>query len=125
MDIKKTGIILYTENYEATVEFYKKAFDLPILYKKERLTCLDFNGSYLMIELDDEASLKNKHKESRAKFCVRFNVEDVKKACQKLEENNINYEYYEFDWGQLAKFKDPDGNFVGIRSSKEHEEDIK
>lgn len=124
MEIEKTGIILYTEHYKATVDFYKKIFDLPILYEKERLTCLDFNGSYLMIEIDDDDNIKNKDKESWAKFCVRFNVEDVKKACQKLDKYNISYKYNEFEWGHLAKFKDPDGNFVGIRSSKEHEEDI-
>lgn len=125
MEIKKTGIILYTEHFEATVEFYKKIFDLPILYTKENLVCLDFKESYLMIELDDEQNLKNTNSESRAKFCIRFNVDDVKKACVKLDENAVPYDYYEFDWGKLAKFKDPDGNFVGIRSTKEHEEDIK
>jgi len=58
MNIKKTGVILYTEAYEATVDFYKKIFDLQTLYVKENLTCLDFNGSYLMIELDDGRSGK-------------------------------------------------------------------
>ncbi len=122
MDIKKTGVILYTEAYEATVDFYKKVFDLPTLYVKENLTCLDFNGSYLMIELDDEESLKQE--EGRAKFCIRFNVDDVKAACKQLDKHAVSYDYYETDWGQLAKFRDPDGNFVGIRSAKEHEEDI-
>lgn len=124
MDIDKTGIILYTRNYSETVSFYKDTFGLRELYKKERLTCFDFNGSYLMIELDDDENLVEPDGNGRLKFCVRFNVENVKQACSKLDALNIPYQYYDFDWGQLAKFKDPDGNLIGIRSSKEHLEDI-
>ena len=125
MEIKQTGVILYTEAYEATVDFYKKIFGLSTLYQKENLTCLDFNGSYLMIELDDTESLNKENIDCREKFCLRFNVENVKLACESLDAHSVAYDYYEFDWGQLAKFRDPDGNFVGIKSSKEHEEDIK
>ncbi|MEM6767995.1 MAG: hypothetical protein AAF655_23880 [Bacteroidota bacterium] len=54
MQIDKTGFILYTINYEACLHFYGEILGLPILYKKETLTCFDFHGSYLMVEIDDE-----------------------------------------------------------------------
>ena len=124
MEITTTGIILYTRNYLETVEFYKNIFDLKTLYVKNNLTCLDFNGGYLMIELDDEENLISEDSSSRNKFCVRFNVPNVKSACLKLDQEKIPYAYYENDWGQVAKFTDPDNNQVGIRSAKEHEDDI-
>jgi len=77
-----------------------------------------------MIELDDEENLISEDSSSRNKFCVRFNVPNVKSACLKLDQEKIPYAYYENDWGQVAKFTDPDNNQVGIRSAKEHEDDI-
>jgi len=123
MKIQETGIILYTINYQETVKFYKEIFGLEILYVKEKLTCLKFSDSYLMIELDDEENIRN-NKEGRLKFCMRFNVENVREACKVLDQKNIQYSYNEFEWGTIAKFLDPDGNQVGIRSSKEHDADI-
>jgi len=125
MKIDSTGVILYTEKYEETVAFYKKLFNLDTLYVKEKLTCLSFGTSYLMIELDDAANLNNAKSGCREKFCLRFNVENVKEATTVLKEDNIKFDYYEFDWGQLAKFHDPDGNSIGIRSSKEHRLEVK
>jgi len=122
MKIQKTGIILYTINYPETVKFYKEIFGLETLYVKEKLTCLKFSDSYLMIELDDDENIRN-NKEGRLKFCMRFNVENVKEACTALDQKNIPYSYNEFEWGTIAKFLDPDGNQVGIRSSKEHDAD--
>ncbi len=123
MKIDKTGFILYTEKYPETVKFYKDVFGLKTLYEKEMLTCLDFHGSYLMIELDDEENLEKGNPFGRDRHCLRFNVPDVKKSCKILDQHNIEYQYYEFDWGKLAKFRDPDGNLIGLRSAKEHRED--
>ena len=122
MKIQETGIILYTINYQETVKFYKEIFGLKTLYEKENLTCLKFSDSYLMIEIDDEENILN-DKKGRSKFCMRFNVEDVKEACKTLDINNVPYTYNEFEWGTIAKFLDPDGNQVGLRSAIEHESD--
>ena len=53
-----------------------------------------------------------------------MNVDNVKKACQILEKHNIPYDYKEFTWGAIAKFRDPDGNLIGFRSAIEHRRDI-
>lgn len=120
MQILKTGFILYTINYEACVSFYGKTLGLKVLYSNEMLTCFDFYGSYLMVEIDDETEETNASLPSRDRTCIRLNVQNVKEACEVLDKNSIAYDYGEFDWGTIAKFRDPDGNLIGFRSAKEH-----
>jgi len=125
MQIRQTGFILYTINYKECIHFYEKLLKLKVMYRNEMLTCFDFHGSYLMVEIDDETELTEPSLPSRDRTCIRFNVEDVKKACEILDENSIAYTYNEFDWGTIAKFRDPDENLIGFRSAIEHEEDKK
>ena len=125
MEIIRTGIILYTINYEECVLFYENILGLKVLYRKDTLTCFDFNGSYLMVEIDDETDQKEPSLPNRDRTCIRINVRDVKKACEVLDKNSISYDYYEFDWGTIAKFRDPDGNLIGFRSAGEFEDDMK
>lgn len=124
MKIHKTGFILYTINYKECILFYERQLELKVLYRRESLTCFDFHGSYLMVEIDDETTLTKPSLPDRDRICIRFNVGNVKKACEVLEKNAIPYDYHEFDWGTIAKFRDPDGNLIGFRSAKEHESDI-
>ena len=123
MKIEKTGFILYTINYRACLDFYKNILGLKILYQKETLTCFDFHGSYLMVEIDDETNITQSSPPKRDRTCLRINVENVKEACSNLDEHNIPYNYGEYDWGTVAKFRVPDGNLVAFRSAREHEED--
>jgi len=123
METVKTGFILYTINYNECVSFYKDVLALPVLYKKDELTCFEFFGSYLMVEVDDETDLTSPEIPVRDRTCVRLNVTDVKVACQKLDEQNIPYSYSKHSWGEIAKFRDPDGNLIGFRSAQEHETD--
>jgi len=124
MKIAKTGFILYTINYSDCVNFYQNILGLKILYKKKMLTCFDFHGSYLMVEKDDEIDQTGTTLPKRDKICIRINVEDVKAVCKVLHDHSIKYSYGEYDWGTIAKFRDPDGNLIGFRSAKEHEEDM-
>lgn len=123
MEIAKTGFILYTINYESCVTFYKEKLGLEVLYAKDTLTCFEFGGSYLMVEIDDETTDKHVSIPSRDRVCLRLNVPDVKHACKVLDKHNISYSYGEFEWGAIAKFRDPDMNLIGFRSAKEHESD--
>jgi len=123
MEIEKTGFILYTIKYESCVKFYKDVLSLDILYVKEGLTCFEFGGSYLMVELDDETSDILPSLPLRDRTCIRINVKNVKEACKKLDEHNVDYTYNELEWGTIAKFRDPDGNLIGFRSAQEHETD--
>lgn len=123
MEIIKTGFILYTLNYEACLDFYGKVIGLKILYQKETLTCFDFFGSYLMVEIDDETDQTEVSNPDRDRTCIRMNVANVKSVCDRLDAHSIPYTYGEFEWGTIAKLRDPDGNLVGFRSAKEHELD--
>lgn len=123
MQIEKTGFILYTIHYRKCVDFYRNIIELPILYEKEMLTCFEFGGSYLMVEIDDTTKASIVDTPSRDRVCLRLNVKNVKEACTKLTAHDIPFDYAEFDWGTIAKFRDPDGNLIGFRSAKEHETD--
>jgi len=124
MEIIRTGFILYTIYYEKCVSFYKNILGLKVLYTKASLTCFDFYGSYLMVEIDDETDMKVPPVPSRVRTCIRINVSDVKSACKKLGEQSIPYTYNKFDWGEIAKFRDPDGNLIGFRSDMEFKKDV-
>jgi extradiol dioxygenase family protein len=78
METVKTGFILYTINYDECVSFYKDVLALPVLYKKDELTCFEFFGSYIMVEVDDETDLTSPEIPARDRTCVRLNVTDVK-----------------------------------------------
>jgi len=123
MELQKTGFILYTINYKECVFFYEKILELKVLYRHEMLTCFDFHGSYLMVEIDDETEQTKPTLPGRDRTCIRLNVKDVKKACEILDAHSIPYTYGEFEWGTIAKFRDPDENLIGFRSAKEHEMD--
>lgn len=124
MEIAKFGFILYTINYKECVRFYKDYLQLEVLYTKENLTCFNFKGSYLMVEFDDETKLTSPEKDFRDRTCIRLNVENVKEACKVLDQNKVPYNYQEFNWGTIAKFRDPDHNLIAFRSNKEHLIDI-
>ena len=123
MQIEKTGFILYTIKYDACVNFYENTLGLEVLYRKKALTCFDFLGSYLMVEVDDETDQTEPTLPARDRTCIRINVPNVKEACKLLDASNIPYSYGEFDWGTIAKFRDPDGNLIGFRSTKEFRAD--
>jgi lactoylglutathione lyase len=68
MDIARTGVILNVEKFDKCVTFYKSLFGLKILFEEQygdfRLTCFEFDGSYLMIESDGFAKLKDNRSHS-------------------------------------------------------------
>ena len=118
MIVSESGFILYVINYDDCVEFYKKVLELPILYIKDGITCFDFHGPYLMIERTDEPI--DDPGQRRDRSCLRINVDNVQKWCAALDKHNVPYNYSEFQWGTIAKFRDPDGNLLGFRSAVEH-----
>lgn len=123
MDVVETGFILYTINYKECVEFYRDVLGLKVYYTKKDLTCFDFYGSYLMIEVDDTTSLAEPESDFRDRTCIRINVPNVKESCKNLDKHGVEYNYGEYDWGTIAKFRDPDNNLIGFRSAVEHQRD--
>lgn len=123
MKFDRTGIILYTLAYTECVAFYQDILGLPILFKTDNLTCFEFGGSYLMVELDDEYE-GNEESTARIKTCLRMNVPNVKALADRLTKHNINVDYQDHDWGTVAKFFDPDGNLCAFKDSAKFEKQI-
>ncbi|PFG62293.1 lactoylglutathione lyase [Thioclava sp. ES.031] len=110
------GIILFTENYEACVEFYQTKLGLPFWYEKESLTCLRFGDGYLMIETEGVAS-KGRKTRSENPTALRFNVPDVPAAARLLEAQGISVEVNDYSWGTTGAFLDPDGNICSLKNA--------
>ena len=88
MDTIRHGIILNVENFESCVEFYRKVFNLPLMFEKVegsfKLCCLQYGDGYLMIETEGVASPVEKSiAECPTKF--RFNVPDINEALAHLK----------------------------------------
>lgn len=117
MEIKRTGIVLYTEKYADCVAFCRHAIGLRVLFDNEELTCFDFGGSYLMVEPGGSAHPSGKT-EALNPTCLRLNVADVKLGVTQLQQRGIEVTYREFAWGAVAKFFDPDGNLWALRDER-------
>ena len=119
----KTGIVLYTINYNECVEFYQKILELEKLFNNNALTCFRFGESYLMVEIANE--YKTPESENfRIRTCLRMNVHDVKTIAKKLMSKDVEVDYQEHSWGTVAKFLDPDGNLCAFRDSASFEKQI-
>ena len=123
MEFDRTGIILYTIEYEKCVDFYESMLGLNKIFESKNLTCFEFGQSYLMVELDDEYN-RQKTETERTKTCLRMNVSNVKILAEKLVAKNIKVDYQEHSWGTIAKFVDPDGNLCALKDSKKFEQQI-
>jgi lactoylglutathione lyase len=123
MNFERTGIILYTINYEDCVNFYEKTLELTKMFETEMLTCFEFGNSYLMVEMDDVYN-ETQTQSVRIKACLRMNVSNVKKLANMLSEKNVKVDYQEHSWGTIAKFFDPDGNLCAFKDSEKFEKQI-
>ena len=118
----RTGFILYVQKYPQCVDFYRHMIGLPILFKTPELTCFDFGGSYLMVELDDRP--EPAERTGSPPSCLRFNVPDVRAFADDLEKRGVDIDYQEHSWGTVAKFLDPEGNLCAFKDDESFEKQI-
>jgi lactoylglutathione lyase len=116
--VNRTGHILYVKKYKECVTFYKNMLQLNILFQIKELTCFDFYGTYLMVELEDREEYLNTISTQKTFNCIRINVSNVKDAANELISKNIKVDYREYDWGKIAKFFDPDGNLLEFKDEE-------
>ena len=119
MRYERTGIILFTENYDECVAFYAQVLELTIMFtldnEHSKLTCLDMgSGNYLMIETEGSAVPAGKSLEQNPVW-LRFNVENVEKTAEVLRKKGVKLTVRTEIWGSLADFIDPDGNRCSLR----------
>ena len=123
MNFDRTGIILYTINYQKCVRFYQNILELNVLFKTNTLTCFEFGSAYLMVEIEDE-NLPESCENNRTRMCLRMNVSNVKDIVRILENNHIQVDYQEHEWGTVAKFLDPDGNLCAFKDTGKFERQV-
>ncbi len=113
MNLTRSGIILFTERYEACVDFYRRTLELPVLFSLDdeysTLTCLDLGESYLMIETGGTAFPGGRPIE-QSPVKLRFNVHDFDAAASNLEARSVHVSIRRETWGTVGDFIDPDGN---------------
>ncbi len=118
---KRNGIILCTDRYEASVNFYSRILDLPILFvlnnEHSKLTCLELGGNYLMVEACETASTKNQSC-CENRFCFRFNVDNVETTADELAKRGVKVTVRNEVWGTVGEFWDPDGNRCSLRDER-------
>ena len=123
MNFDRTGIILYTINYQKCVEFYRDILELNVLFKTDTLTCFEFGNAYLMVEIEDGNPSKF-CESNRIRTCLRMNVSNLKSYVNTLKNHHVEVDYQEFDWGTVAKFLDPDGNLCAFKDTDKFERQI-
>ncbi len=121
MQFERTGIILFTHNYDACVSFYTETLGFSVLFSIDegdtQLTCCDFSGAYLMIETGaPKGCLRKTMAQNPTK--LRFNVVDVEKAAEELKAKGIQLDVDIYSWGTIANFTDPDGNLCSLRDQQ-------
>lgn len=119
MEFSRTGVILYTENYDRCVEFYSGVLALPILFALDnphsKLTCCNLGaGNYLMIETEGTAVPAGKSL-GQSPVWLRFNVSDFDASVKQLRNTGVTVTVRREVWGTVADFTDPDGNRCSLR----------
>ena len=125
MKIERTGLILYVVKYDECVVFYKEVLSLKVLFQNDDLTCFDFFGTYLMVEIENRNEFLNSDLGVPENFsCLRMNVANVKEHSDQLKAKGVAVNYQEHTWGTIAKFKDPNGNLIAFKDEKGFEKQI-
>jgi len=115
MKIARTGLILYVKKYDECLAFYGDTLNLDIFFQNDALCCHDFYGTYLMVEKEDRKEYLDSNTEFKNFSCIRMNVENVRALANFLVQKNVEVDYQKHDRGEVAKFKDPDGNLLAFK----------
>ncbi|TCZ69294.1 glyoxalase/bleomycin resistance/dioxygenase family protein [Paenibacillus albiflavus] len=116
MKIKESGIVVFMENYESTVEFYISVLSLPVRERKVGLTILEFGNSYLMIEDKGVASHIEKTR-AQNPTVLRIDVEDFEQTISEMTTRGADIKVHKFNWGTIGVIIDPEGNRIEIKET--------
>lgn len=116
------AITLFTEDLQATKQFYKHVFELPVEYEDANSTVFKFGETLINLlsiteadELVKPAKVAGPVVGARAVFTIH--VEDVDAMCAKLIARGVSLLNGPMDrpWGiRTASFSDPAGNIWEI-----------
>ena len=136
MDIKSEGqkmklsmkyVILYVNDFEKTMDFYKGILGLPI--KMQQDTYVEFDTGVITLSINTRKDVKEltglkvpEGSTSTQTFEVGFVVEDVVATIETLRQRGVTIikEPVTKPWGQtVAYVADPDGHYIEICTSVE------
>lgn len=116
------AITLFTEDLQATKQFYQHVFELPVEYEDDNSAVFKFGETLINLlsiteadELVKPAKVADPAGGARAVFTIH--VEDVDAMCAKLTARGVNLLNGPMDrpWGiRTASFSDPAGNIWEI-----------
>lgn len=110
----ETGLVLFVENYEACVDFYRNVLELPLIKDQGDIIILGFGAGYLMVEPGGTARSTKSRAENPT--ILRFNVADVETVARKLRARGVTVDVQTNPWGITGLFHDPDGNACQLRN---------
>ncbi|TFJ92718.1 VOC family protein [Lentibacillus salicampi] len=115
MNFKEFGTILFVENYDACIDFYKHRLQMDVRNVKESLVTFNVSGGYLMVEQGGFGSASEKNRQQNPTV-LRFDTASLDEAVSTLEKRGVNFikKRIEFEWGTIAVLLDPDGNRIEI-----------
>jgi lactoylglutathione lyase len=112
------AITLFAEDLEATRQFYRDVFDLPIAFEDADSAVFNFGNTLInllrataAVELIDPAPVAGPETGSRFQFTI--DVDDVDAMCTRLNERGVALLNGPMDrpWGvRTASFRDPAGH---------------
>ena len=116
------AITLFTENLEATKQFYREVFGVPIAFEDPNSSVFNFGNTIINLlkiseapELIEPANVASLEAGSRMVFTIQ--VEDVDAMCADLIARGVNLLNGPMDrpWGiRTASFRDPAGHIWEI-----------
>lgn len=118
-------IILYVNDSQKSITFYKDVLGLPM--RAQHDTYVEFDTGATILALNTKESVREitgldiqEHERSSQTFELGFVVEDVQAVIEKLRQQHVQIvvEPVQKPWGQtVAYIADPDGHYIEICSS--------
>ncbi|MFL5761442.1 MAG: VOC family protein [Thermomicrobiales bacterium] len=116
------AITLFVEDLEATKQFYREVFGLPITYEDDNSAVFDFGNTIInllkstaALELIEPAVVANR--EAGSRLVLTIQVDDVDAMCAELATRGVKLLNGPMDrpWGiRTASFSDPGGHIWEI-----------
>jgi catechol 2,3-dioxygenase-like lactoylglutathione lyase family enzyme len=116
------AITLFVEDLEATKQFYREVFDLPVTYEDDNSAVFTFENTLInllkttaAVALIEPAAVARRDAGARVQFTIE--VEDVDAMCAELAKRDVELLNGPIDrpWGiRTASFRDPGGHIWEI-----------
>ena len=108
------GVILWTDNLDAMVAFYRDTLVLPVHSVRPHFVAFELGGVRFSVGLHAETHGPTKEP---ARFAVHFNVDDLATLHRDLTARGVVFirPPEREHWGGLvATLRDPDGNLIQL-----------